>query len=200
MNFRNKMLGVFLLATLGFALTGDSAEAQSNSNTYGESRSKVFANNFGATRYGSKFLLSRLNPVGRDRSAFATMGALNGNNRSSSAPRSNFSSKPFSNVSRSPAVSPYLGLSSAFNQANSYYNTVRPQQEQRRVNQQLQRQGNANQSRLNQMAAQGPYSVKGNENSAPTGHAAVFQSMGNYLNTGGYFAGATQPRPKPKSR
>lgn len=197
MNYRKKMPGVFLLATLGVALAGNSAEAQSSSSTYGENRAKVFSNNFGATRYGSKFLLSRLNPVGRDRSTFATMGALGGG---SSAPRSNFSSKPFSNVSRSPAVSPYLGLSSAFNQANSYYNTVRPQQEQQRVNQQLQRQGNANQSRLNQMAALGPYSVKGNENSAPTGHAAVFQSMGNYLNTGGYFAGATQPRPKPKSR
>jgi len=91
-------------------------------------------------------------------------------------------------------VSPYLALNNSFNQVSDYYNIVRPQQEQQQVNQQLQRQNQANQRRLNQLAAKGPYSTRGDENSAPTGHSAVFQSLGTYLNTGGYYSSSPVPR------
>lgn len=111
------------------------------------------------------------------------------------------SSKPFSSISRGPSVTPYLALSNSFNQVSDYYNIVRPQrqqqtanQQQQRVNQQLQRQHLANQRRLNELAAQGPYNPRGDENSAPTGHAAVFQNLGTYLNTGGYFPESSSGR------
>lgn len=192
MNYRNRALGVFLFAISGFALGANSVEAQPRTKNYGANRSKALANNNSISRFTTKRLQGQLNSARRDRSTAASLNFIGKSN----AAKSNFSSKPFSSVSRSPAVSPYLGLTSSFNQATSYYNTVRPQQEQQRVNQQLSRQNYANQRRLNQLAAQGPYSAKGDQNSAPTGHAAVFQSLGNYLNTGGYFAGATRARPK----
>ncbi|MEO2048780.1 MAG: hypothetical protein ABGX16_19665 [Pirellulales bacterium] len=92
--------------------------------------------------------------------------------------------KPFSSVSRGPAVTPYLGLSGLpTGGAPNYYSNVKPQLEQQRVNQRNQRQARAMQHQLNQVAAQGPYSIKGSENIAPTGHAAV------YLNLGGYYPG-----------
>ncbi len=102
--------------------------------------------------------------------------------------------KPFSNVQRGPAVSPYLALSNPFATPSDYYSIVKPQQEQQRINQQLARQQYAQEKKLNQVAAQGPYSVTGNEEAAPTGHTSGFMQYGSYLNTGNYFAPATKPK------
>ncbi len=99
--------------------------------------------------------------------------------------------KPFSRIDREPAVSPYLALSNPFSTASDYYNIVKPQQEQRRINQQVARQQYVQQKRLNEVAAQGPYSITGDDELAPTGHGSGFMQLGAYLNTGSYFAPPT---------
>lgn len=96
--------------------------------------------------------------------------------------------KPFSGLAPRPSVSPYLALSSPFSStASNYYTQVRPALEQQRVNQQLEQRNAAMQRQLSAIAAQGPYSTQGNEDQAPTGHAAV------YMNYGGYYQ---MPAPK----
>ena len=104
------------------------------------------------------------------------------------------SSKPFSMIDRGPTVSPYLQLSNPLSTASDYYNVVKPLQEQRNVNDRLMRQQYAQSRKLNQMAAQGPYQVTGNENAAPTGHSTGFMKYGTYNNLGGYFAPQTAPK------
>lgn len=104
------------------------------------------------------------------------------------------SSKPFARIDRGPTVSPYLSLNNPFSTAEDYYNIVRPLQEQRRTNDAVQRQQYAQARRLNQIAAQGPYSITGNANSAPTGHGAGFMHLGSYMNTGSYFAPPTKSK------
>jgi hypothetical protein len=103
-------------------------------------------------------------------------------------------SKPFSRLDRGPAVSPYLALSNPFSTPSDYYNIVRPQQEQSRVNQQVAKQQYTQSRRLNQLAARGPYEITGGEGYAPTGHASGFMRFGTYMNTGGYFAPPTRPK------
>lgn len=102
--------------------------------------------------------------------------------------------KPFRGVTRGPAVSPYLSLSRPFGSATDYQTLVRPMREQQRQQEQMQRYTIQNQRRLNQMAARAPYNTRGDENAAPTGHAAVFQSLGSYQNTGNYFPPPSRPK------
>jgi len=191
---RNKAINVFLSAVAVVTLTNSSALAQSGKKDYGQSiASRNSGSNYAARYSGSRFtsasIINRLNMRSSGRTGLlATLPSLG-----SYKPPAK-SSKPFSTISRSPTVSPYLALNNSFNQVSDYYNIVRPQREQRRVNQQLQRQNQSNQRRLNKLAASGPYNPKGNQNAAPTGHSAVFQSLGSYLNTGGYFSGAPIPR------
>ncbi len=104
--------------------------------------------------------------------------------------------KPFSSVKRGPTVSPYLALSSPRASGSDYQSLIRPQQQRQRSDRQQQLLGMQQQRRLNQMAARAPYSATGDPNRAPTGHVAVFQSLGSYQNTGGYFP----PPSKPKRR
>ena len=90
--------------------------------------------------------------------------------------------KPFGGQGNFGSVSPWLALSDPFTStAHNYYTQVRPQLDQQRMNQQMAARNQQMQRQLNQMAAQGPYSTTGNENMAPTGHAAV------YFNYGGYY-------------
>ncbi len=129
-------------------------------------------------------------------SGISQVGVVGVNRRSflgSSNPRRP-APKPFSSINRGSTVSPYLSLGSSLNSTNDYYNLVRPQQQQRRRNEQVQRQLLANQQRLGQMSAQAPYNPRGNEDNAPTGHTAVFQSLGSYLTTGNYFPPPTAPK------
>jgi len=181
---RNRAFGIVLSVVAVLVLTVSSVKAQSNSKNYGSRRARELSSSNNSSQFSSSGIQRRLRglSVRRDRFAKPNLGP----SRSLS---SNPSSKPFSTISRSPTVTPYLALNNSFNQVSDYYNIVRPQQEQRRVNQQMQRQHETSRRRLNQLAAQGPYSRTGNENAAPTGHAAVFQSLGTYLNTGGYYAG-----------
>ena len=103
--------------------------------------------------------------------------------------------KPFQSLNRGPSVTPYLGLSSSFNQVSDYYNIVRPQQEfqrareqQARTTERTQRQLVAQQHRLNQMAAAPPFDIRGDDETPPTGHGVSYMSFGNFQSTGGYFA------------
>jgi hypothetical protein len=90
--------------------------------------------------------------------------------------------KPFKNAGDNSSVSPWLALSSPFSStANNYYTQVRPQLDQQRINQQQAARNEQLRRQLTSMAAQGPYNVTGNENMAPTGHAAA------YMNYGGYY-------------
>lgn len=107
--------------------------------------------------------------------------------------------KPFSQIDRGPAVSPYLSLTNALNNpfsstSTDYYNIVRPQQQQERINRRVAQQQYMQQKQLNQVAAQGPYSIKGDDELAPTGHGSGFMQLGAYLNTGNYFAPPTNPK------
>ncbi|MCA9230493.1 MAG: hypothetical protein KDA57_07570 [Planctomycetales bacterium] len=181
MNIQIRTLGIVLTVVGSLGLVADSAQAQ-----YGGFTSKSFINTNSTARFSTSQLQSqvRTRSIRNDRVALPNLGSYR--------PRS--SSKPFSSISRAPTVSPYLALNNSFDQASSYYTSVRPQQQQYQMNQQLQRQGLANQHRLNQMAARGPYSPRGDEDSAPTGHVAVFMNLGTYLNTGSYFAGPPTPR------
>jgi len=92
--------------------------------------------------------------------------------------------KPFSGLIRPPTVSPYLGLlgNNPFTSTtDNYFNIVRPQLEQQRINQQLAQRNIQLQRQLNDVAAQGPYSPTGAVDRQPTGHGAV------YMNYGGYY-------------
>ncbi len=116
------------------------------------------------------------------------------NNLSGSQSMAPRSAKPFSMIDRGPTVSPYLQLSNPLSSASDYYNVVRPLQEQRNTNDRLMRQQYAQSRKLNQIAAQGPYQITGNEEAAPTGHSTGFMKYGTYMNLGGYFAPQTAPK------
>jgi hypothetical protein len=97
-------------------------------------------------------------------------------------------SKPFKDLNRGPAVSPYLALSGSLNGVSDYYNIVRPQQRQSRTNSRMQRQTMANSRRLNQMAAASPYNTQGDPFLAPTGHSSTYMNLNSFQSTGNYFA------------
>jgi hypothetical protein len=91
--------------------------------------------------------------------------------------------KPFSSMQRGTNVTPYIGLLSEnpFNSTvTNYYALVRPQLDQQRMNERIQQQNIALQRRLNDIAAQAPYSPVGSDQMAPTGHVAVYQNFGGY--------------------
>lgn len=99
--------------------------------------------------------------------------------------------KPFSQVQRGPSVTPYLGLVSDnpfTSSTTNYFNTVRPQLEQQKMNEKLQMQNIRMQKQLEEVASKPPYDITGSEQRAPTGHAAVYQNNGGvYGNSGGYY-------------
>ncbi len=102
--------------------------------------------------------------------------------------------KPFSSISASPTVSPYLNLfreglgeSDDFN----YQTLVRPQLQQQQLNQQLQRQNLELSRRLQAISAQGAFQNRaGAENLSPTGHRTVFGNHSHYYPS----AAPRQPR------
>jgi hypothetical protein len=169
--------------------------------TYGEQaalgiKTQNSASNFSASSLNRQILnraVPRTGVAGVNARSY-TQGILGtGNSSTLGAPPSR-SSKPFSRIDRGPTVSPYLSLDNPFSTATDYYNVVKPLQEQRRVNDRLMQQQYMQAKKLNQMAAQGPYQITGNENAAPTGHSSGFMKYANYMNTGGYFAAPTQPK------
>jgi len=91
--------------------------------------------------------------------------------------------KPFSNYSTGPSVSPYLNLFrndlNGQNQFN-YSTLVEPLLQQQQFNQQLARQTSSNDRRIQSIAAQADYNPQGDRNEAPTGHQTVFMYFGHY--------------------
>jgi hypothetical protein len=92
-------------------------------------------------------------------------------------------SKPFSNYTPPPTVSPYLNLfreerdgSSDFN----YQTLVRPLLQQQQFNQQAERQAMELARRLQSMAAQSDFNPEGSTTQFPTGHQSVFMYYGHY--------------------
>jgi hypothetical protein len=93
-------------------------------------------------------------------------------------------SKPFSSVSNSPTVSPYLNLfrddfdgGGDFN----YQTLVRPQFQQLATNQQFQRQNTELSQRVQAISAQSAFkNPAGSEQQYPTGHQTAFGYYGNY--------------------
>ena len=100
-------------------------------------------------------------------------------------------SKPFSSITTSPTVSPYLNLfrddfdgGGDFN----YQTLVRPQFQQMATNQQFQRQNTELSQRVQSISAQGAFqNPAGSENLYPTGHSTAFGYYGRY------YPGMPQP-------
>jgi hypothetical protein len=186
-----------LVAAVSLMASG-SADAQLPQ-TYGQQVAKGYQNRnsvqqFTAQRM-SQQIINKSVPatgVGGINRRNYTTGILGTGGAGSAPPQR--SNKPFSAIDRGPTVSPYLALDNPFATVSDYYNIVKPLQEQRRVNDRVMQQQYAQAKRLNQMAAQGPYQITGNENAAPTGHSSGFMKYANYMNTGGYFAPPTQPK------
>lgn len=94
------------------------------------------------------------------------------------------SSKPFSSVSSSPTVSPYMNLFredlEGFGDFN-YQTLVRPQLNQLQLNQQFQNQNSELNQRVQSISAQRDYSnPAGAENLYPTGHSTAFGYHGHH--------------------
>ncbi|MDZ4659948.1 MAG: hypothetical protein SH868_20415 [Bythopirellula sp.] len=180
-----------LLAVTIFCVSHDVAQAQP------KGYADTLLNNIQSRNSVSQFSTGRINQQIRNQAVpTAGVGGVNRQNfiGRASSPLSGPTSKPFSTLDRGPTVSPYLTLSNPFSTPSDFYNIVRPQQEQRRVNDQLLRQQYAQNKRLNQMAAQGPFQITGNENAAPTGHGTARMEFGAFLNTGGFFPPPTAPK------
>jgi len=178
MNMNVKILACLSFAVLFCALVGDRAQAQSGSSSFelDRIRDRNSVSQFSSQRFQNRARsVGRFGAGGVNRTTYG--GASSSSNRS----------KPFSSINRGPAVSPYLALSNSFNQVSDYYNIVRPQREQARANERLQRQTQLNQRRLNQIAARGPYDLQGNDNLAPTGHSATYMFFDNFQSTGNFF-------------
>lgn len=173
-------------------LSASNGFAQSGQNGFGEATVRQLLTNNSAQRFSASTIVQR--NLNRASSSFVGVPGVNQRNFLGSGGASSPRRKPFSSVTQGPAVSPYLALSAPRASASDYYNVIRPQQQQRRENQRQQRQAIQQQRRLNQMAARAPFSTTGDENRAPTGHVAVFQSLGSYQNTGGYFPPPSRPK------
>ena len=143
---------------------------------------------------GTQFTTSRIQQQSLGRAVTRT-GVAGVNLRAYEGPGSlGNRSKPFSNVNRGPSVSPYLALSNPFSTPTDYYNVVRPLQEQRRMNERVAQQQYQQAKKLNEMAARGPYSVRGDYESAPTGHVVTRMYYANFMQTGEFFPPPTNPK------
>lgn len=189
-------LGLLPLIVATFVVSANSLHAQvaGTQSTY----AKNLMSSIQGQNNTSQYSVSRINRNILNQSVTRTgVAGINqqkytlGSGNQSMSPRS---SKPFSMIDRGPVVSPYLQLDNPLSTASDYYNVVKPLQEQRRVNDRVMKQQYMQARKLNQIAAQGPYQVTGNENAAPTGHSTGFMKYGSYMNLGGYFAPQTSPK------
>lgn len=197
---KSMLFGAIVLSLVGY--TSD-VKAQNTVSNYAAAQLKNIQNrnstkNFTSSRFNSQAIrqgIGNVGVAGVNMQRYAnTSDILSGPRQPLVGSGGGTTSKPFSRIDRGPAVSPYLALNNPFSTAEDYYNIVRPLQEQRRTNDAFSRQQYAQQRKLNQIAAQGPYRITGDPNAAPTGHRAGFMQMGAYMNTGGYFAPPTQPK------
>ncbi|HYO25757.1 MAG TPA: hypothetical protein VEQ85_12510 [Lacipirellulaceae bacterium] len=177
------MSRVLMLGVVGsLLLAAEAAWAQKPVNYAENTLNSIYANN-SARGFSSERI--RNNIYNRTVPTYNFSSANRGLFNSGGATRS----KPFTGLGGGSSVSPWLALTEPFtSSANNYYTNVRPQLDQQRINQQLASRNQQMQRQLNSMAAQGPYSTTGNENMAPTGHAAA------YMNYGGYYTPVQVPK------
>ena len=178
MKMNLRLLACLCIAVACGAMLGECAQAQSS---YASATLRGIRNRNSASRYSSESIQSRLSAR-----STARVGVPGVNRRVYSG--ASQPSKPFKGLNRGPTVSPYLALSGSLNGVSDYYNIVRPQQRQRSQNARVQRQLAANRRRLNQIAAAGPFDLRGDPNLAPTGHAATRMFYENFQSTGNFFA------------
>ena len=162
------------------------AQAQQQAN-YSQTQMNALKNRNSAAAYSSQSIKSQVFNSVVPQYSFSSVnrgmfkGAMTGPGKS----------KPFSHVNQGPNASPYLGLladNPFTSTTTNYFNHVRPQIEQQKVNEKLMQQNLKMQQQLTAAAAQPPYSATGSEDRAPTGHAAVYQNNGGvYGNPGGYY-------------
>jgi hypothetical protein len=92
--------------------------------------------------------------------------------------------KPFTNITQRPTVSPYLNLFNTSRTGNTDFNyqtLVRPALQQQAINQQLQRQNLDTERRVQALAARGAYANQaGSDQQYPTGHQTTFMYTGHY--------------------
>jgi hypothetical protein len=178
-----KTLLIALAVVVSFGLN---AHGQQN---FSQTQLKQLNNRNSASAFTSQRVMSGVLNRSIPQYNFSTVnrGLLKGAMGSSTTMRQ----KPFSQVQRGPSVSPYLGLVSDnpfTSTTTNYFNNVRPQLEQQKMNEKLQMQNIKMQRQLEEIAARPPYDVTGSEERAPTGHAAVYQNQGGvYGNPGGYY-------------
>lgn len=121
---------------------------------------------------------ARVGNVGQSSAGFGS--------RTSSVPSisAGSSSKPFSSVSSSPAVSPYMNLfREDFGGASdlNYQTLVRPQLQQQQYNQQFQRQNMELSTRVQRISAQSAFqNAAGSESIYPTGHPTAFGGYSHF--------------------
>lgn len=92
-------------------------------------------------------------------------------------------SKPFSNVTSDPVVSPWMNMFredlSGTGDLN-YQTLVRPQLNQERINRQVERQNMELGQRVQAMSARNAYNPEGSQQMYPTGHPTTFMNYGHY--------------------
>ncbi len=191
MSTRIGNLAIVTLSVIACLVYADLNWAQSGFKGFGTQSTENLIRNNSAERFSTRFQQNQV--LNRSIGFIGTPG-VNQRNFLGSTGGAGQRTKPFSSLSRGPSVSPYLALSAPRAAAADYYNVIRPQQQQRREDAARQRQTLQQQRRLNQLAARAPFSTTGDETKAPTGHVAVFQSLGSYQNTGGYFPPPSQPK------
>ena len=195
-----KTLPIATLLVASMLLAASAALAQSSSNatsSLGNSRASAGGYTGNALRsiyredIGTGYTSQSLNAislqnararVGYVGQSSAGMPQLSRGAASSFTPSS--STKPFSSVTSSPTVSPYLNLfredfdgSGDFN----YQTLVRPQLQQQQYNQQFQRQNMELSARVQQISAQSDYrNPAGSESIYPTGHQTVFGAYSHF--------------------
>ena len=163
----------------------------------GTALSGIYRNSvgFGHTSQSLRSLVSNadnfnLGNIGQSRVAMGQIGRRPAS-ATSAAPRlptfntggGSNTAKPFATATPSPTVSPYLSLfSDSLDDAvlPNYTTRVRPQLQQQAFNQNLQRQQQVLERRLQQVSAQPAYNPQGSRSLFPTGHQTVFNYTSHF--------------------
>lgn len=141
---------------------------------YGVADRSVLPN---ASRSAQSLLSSPVTSTGPPRSSAARFGT-----------GSPLSSKPFSNAVPTPTVSPYLNLfrEDITDDVLPNYNTlVRPQLQQQAFNEQVRRQEQSTNRRIQALSSQPAFNPQGSIYQAPTGHSTSFFNLGRFYPSAG---------------
>ena len=128
-----------------------------------------------------------INTIGLDRGAVPIQSSFGTGGRAASFGAGSGigrGKKPFASVSSRPTVSPYLSLFAdtlSDGVLPNYTTFTRPQLQQQRFNDQVQRQNMEMERRVQAISAKPAFqNPRGSETQAPTGHPAMFSYTGSY--------------------